>query len=49
MAAKILNGSAAEIPVALIKDSKPVVNPGVMAAFSITLPDAYAGAEKVTK
>ncbi len=49
MGVRILKGeSAGTIPVGQITDGTPVVNTEVMEKFGITLPDAYANAEKVT-
>lgn len=39
--------SAANMPVMIIADSTPVVNPDVLAKLEITLPAAYASAEQV--
>lgn len=51
IAAKILKGEAkaADIPVALISDSKPVYNQEVCNALGLTLPEKYKDAEKVSK
>ena len=49
LAARVLQGEkAAEIPVARVKDSFPVINTDVAAKYNITIPQAYASAEKVT-
>lgn len=46
---RILKGEkAGNIPVQQIYDCTPVVNTDVLSQFGITLPDAYADAEKVT-
>lgn len=46
---RVLNGeSAGTIPVGQISEGTPVVNTDVMDKFGISLPDAYANAEKVT-
>lgn len=46
---RVLNGeSAGTIPVGQISEGTPVVNTDVMNKFGISLPDAYANAEKVT-
>ncbi len=48
MGVQVLGGtSAGTIPVGQITDGTAVVNTDVMAQFGITLPDAYANAEKV--
>lgn len=51
IAAQILKGEAkaADIPVALISDSKPVYNQEVCDALGLTLPEKYKDAEKVSK
>ena len=49
MGVRILKGEkAGDIPVQQVYDCAPVVNTDVLAQFGITLPDAYADAEKVT-
>lgn len=49
MGIRVLGGeSAGTIPVGKISDGTAVVNTEVMDKFGITLPDAYADAEKVT-
>lgn len=49
LAARVLKGEkAADVAVGLVNDSQPVVNTDVAAAFSLTIPEAYASAEKVT-
>jgi len=49
MAARVLKGEKpGDIPVALVKDSFPVVNTEVAEKFNISIPEAYANAEKVT-
>ena len=48
IAARVLKGEkAAEVAVGLVDDSQPVVNTDVAAAFALTIPEAYASAEKV--
>ncbi len=48
MVAKILNGeNASDIPVGVISQSYPVINTDVAEKFNITIPDAYASAERV--
>lgn len=51
IAAKILKGEAkaADIPVALISDSKPVYNQEVCDALGLTLPEKYKDAQRVSK
>lgn len=49
IAARVLNGEAAgNVPVGLVKDSQPVINTDVAAQFNLAIPEAYAGADKVT-
>lgn len=49
MGVRVLNGeSAGTIAVGQISEGTPVVNTEVMERFNITLPEAYANAEKVT-
>ncbi len=49
MGVRILKGEkAGDIPVQQVYDCAPVVNTEVLEKFGITLPDAYADAEKVT-
>ena len=49
LAAQVLDGAnAGETPVVQVKDSTPVVNPDVFSSMNLTIPDAYASAEKVT-
>lgn len=49
MGVRVLNGeSAGSIAVGQISEGTPVVNTEVMEKFNITLPEAYANAEKVT-
>lgn len=49
LAARVLKGEkAADTAVVLVKDSFPVYNPDVAASLGLTLPDAYASAQKVT-
>jgi putative ABC transport system substrate-binding protein len=50
MAAKILKGEAkaAETPVYVVSDGKPVYNKSVLEKFSLTLPSSYANAEAVS-
>lgn len=49
LAAKVLSGADPKTTaVVQVKDSTPVVNTDVLEALEITLPDAYASAEKVT-
>lgn len=49
MGVRVLNGeSAGTIAVGQISEGTPVVNTEVMEKFNITLPEAYANAEKVT-
>lgn len=49
MGIRVLNGeSAGTIAVGQISEGTPVVNTEVMERFNITLPEAYANAEKVT-
>ncbi len=49
MGVRVLKGEdAGTIPVGQITDGTPVVNTEVMEKFGITLPEAYANAEKVT-
>lgn len=49
MAAKILGGaSAADMAVRTISDATPVINTDVATSLGITIPSAYADAEKVT-
>lgn len=49
MGVRVLNGeSAGSIAVGQISEGTPVVNTEVMERFNITLPEAYANAEKVT-
>ena len=51
MAAKILNGEAkaADMPVYLVKDCKPVYNKDVLAQLGLSLPSEYADAAAVSK
>lgn len=49
MVGKILGGTAAgTIPVESIENPSPVINDAVAAQFNITIPEAYASAERVT-
>lgn len=49
MAAEALNGAAlADMAVKTISDATPVVNTDVLAAFGMTMPEAYTNAETVT-
>lgn len=49
MAVSILGGEdAAKMPVRSITDAVPVINSDVLAAFNLTLPDAYKNAATVT-
>lgn len=49
MGVEVLNGKkCSDMGVMIISDSTPVVNTEVLGKFSITLPEAYANAEKVT-
>ena len=41
-------GKAADTAVVLVKDSFPVYNADVAARLALTVPDAYASAQKVT-
>ena len=49
MAAKILKGEAkaADLPVYVVSEGKPVYNKSVLAKFGLTLPADYSGAEAV--
>lgn len=49
MAAKILKGEAkaADTPVYVVSEGKPVYNKSVLAKFGLTLPSDYSGAESV--
>ncbi len=49
IAGKVLGGQdAATVPVGLVKDSKPVVNPDVATALGLAVPAEYQSAEQVT-
>ncbi|MDE7390051.1 MAG: ABC transporter substrate-binding protein [Lachnospiraceae bacterium] len=49
LAVSVLGGAkASETPVLVISDSTPVFNTDVLAELNLTLPEAYADAEKVT-
>lgn len=49
LAARVLGGEkAGDIPVARVKDSKPVVNTDVLEKRGLTAPEAYQSAQRVT-